>query len=198
MTTTNPKDALGRGDALLIVDVQNDFCPGGALPIEQGDQVIPVLNEWIAAAVSVRIPVYASRDWHPRGHVSFRESGGPWPAHCLQDTDGARFGSDLRLPEDTVKVTKGVRFDHDQNSAFDETGLAAHLRSRGIRRLWIGGLAQDVCVLATVLDARAAGFEVTLIRDATRGVTPAGCAAADERMREAGARFTATHSTTPA
>jgi nicotinamidase/pyrazinamidase len=191
-TAIEPKQALERGDALVIVDVQNDFCPGGALPIEAGDRVVPVLNRWIAAATAAAVPVYASRDWHPAGHVSFRESGGPWPAHCLQDSDGARFRADLRLPPDTVKVTKGVRFDHDQNSAFDETGLGAHLQGRRIRRLWIGGLALDVCVLATVLDALAAGFAVTLIRDATRGVSRDGCAGADERMRAAGARFTTT------
>lgn len=196
MTTSvnagDPKEALARGDALLIVDVQNDFCPGGALPIEQGDEVVPVLNTWIAAAVAAGIPIYASRDWHPRGHVSFRESGGPWPVHCLQDSPGAQFRADLRLPADTIRITKGVRFDHDQNSAFDETGLAGDLQKHGIRRLWIGGLAQDVCVLATVLDARAGGFEVMVIRDATRGVTREGCVAADDRMREAGALFATT------
>ncbi|HET9107952.1 MAG TPA: isochorismatase family protein [Steroidobacteraceae bacterium] len=194
---TDPKEVLARGDALLIVDVQNDFCPGGALPIEQGDAVVPVLNTWIAAAVSAGIPVYASRDWHPRGHVSFRESGGPWPVHCLQDSPGAQFRADLRLPQDTIIITKGVRFDHDQNSAFDQTGLADRLRALQIRRLWIGGLAQDVCVLATVLDARAAGFAVTVIRDATRGVTREGCARADERMRDAGALFTTTRGRAP-
>lgn len=185
----DPKEALARGDALLIVDVQNDFCPGGALPIERGDEVVPVLNTWIAAAACAGIPVYASRDWHPQGHLSFRESGGPWPVHCLQDSPGAQFRADLELPEDAIKITKGVRFDHDQNSAFDETGLAGELQRRGIRRLWIGGLARDVCVLATVLDARAAGFDVMVIRDATRGVTREGCARADERMRDAGALF---------
>jgi nicotinamidase/pyrazinamidase len=192
VTATDPKEALERGDALVIVDVQNDFCPGGALPIEQGDQVIPVLNEWIAAAVFARVPICASRDWHPLGHVSFRESGGPWPVHCLQDSEGARFRADLRLPESTIIVTKGVRFDRDQNSAFDETGLGVHLKGRGIRRLWVGGLAEDVCVLATVLDARAAGFDVVLIQDATRGVTRAGCAAAEDRMRSVGIRLTTT------
>jgi nicotinamidase/pyrazinamidase len=188
----DPRAALALGDALLIVDVQNDFCPGGALPIERGDEVVPVLNTWIAAAVTAAIPIYASRDWHPRGHVSFRESGGPWPPHCLQDSAGAQFRADLRLPENAIKITKGARFDHDQNSAFDETGLAGELRKHGIHRLWVGGLAQDVCVLATVLDARAAGFEVTVISDATRGVTREGCVAADGRMRGAGALFTTT------
>lgn len=192
VTATDPTQALAKGDALVVVDVQNDFCPGGSLPIEQGDLVVPVLNRWIVAATSAHIPVYATRDWHPLGHPSFRENGGPWPVHCLQDSEGARLRADLRLPRTAVMVTKGVRFDHDQNSAFDDTGLAWHLRRQGIGRLWIGGLAQDVCVLATVLDARAAGFDVTLIRDATRGVTAAGCTAADRRMHEAGAAFTTT------
>jgi nicotinamidase/pyrazinamidase len=112
---------LRDGDALLIVDVQNDFCPEGALPIPDGDHPVPVLNEWIAAAGRAGIPIYASRDWHPRGHPSFDSEGGPWPAHCLQDTEGAAFHPGLHLPEDVVVVTKGTRFDRDQYSAFDET-----------------------------------------------------------------------------
>jgi nicotinamidase/pyrazinamidase len=175
-----------NGDALLVIDVQNDFCPGGALPIAHGDEVVPVLNRWIAKAVSAGIPVYASRDWHPMGHVSFTENGGHWPPHCIQDTDGARFHPDLRLPDSVVKVTKGVRFDKDQNSAFDETGLAAKLHRDGVTTVYVGGLAQDVCVLATVLDARNEGFEVVLIDDATRPVTPQGGKEAVERMRSAG------------
>ncbi|WP_347258704.1 nicotinamidase [Methylocaldum sp.] len=184
---TDVDGAFAPGDALIVVDVQNDFCPGGALPIENGDAVVPVLNRWIAAAVARNIPVYASRDWHPVGHMSFQESGGPWPPHCIQDREGARFHPDLKLPDSTVVVTKGVRFDQDQNSAFDQTGLAQHLRQQGIRRLWVGGLAEDVCVLATVLDARRDGFEVMVIQDATRPVTPEGGEQARRKMREAGA-----------
>ncbi|BBA36705.1 isochorismatase hydrolase [Methylocaldum marinum] len=187
---TELEDALAPGDALIIVDVQNDFCPGGALPIENGNAVVPILNRWIAAAVSRNVPVYASRDWHPAGHVSFRQSGGPWPPHCLQDSEGARFHPDLKLPDSTVIVTKGVRFDRDQNSAFDQTGLARHLRKAGIKRLWIGGLAEDICVLATVLDARREGFEAILIREATRPVTPRGGEEARRKMQEAGAAVT--------
>jgi nicotinamidase/pyrazinamidase len=182
-------DKLKPGDALIVVDVQNDFCPGGALPIDDGDAVVPVLNRWIADAVASGVPVYASRDWHPEGHLSFEERGGPWPAHCLQDSDGARFHPDLRLPDTAVKVTKGVRFDQDQNSAFDQTGLAAQLREQGIERVWIGGLAEDVCVLATALDARDEGFSVMLIPDATRPVTAQGGEEARAQMREAGVRF---------
>lgn len=187
-----PTQALGPADALIVVDVQVDFCPGGALPIARGDEVVPVLNRWMAAAASNGVPVYASRDWHPVGHPSFVERGGQWPPHCLQDSDGARFHPDLELPEGTVVVTKGVRFDQDQNSAFDQTGLATELRRRGIARVWVGGLAQDVCVRATVLDAAREGFEVIVIADATRPVDAQGGRTADEAMRAAGARFEVT------
>ena len=180
-------EEMQPGDALIVVDVQNDFCPGGALPIDNGDAVVPVLNRWLAAAREKDIPVYASRDWHPAGHISFRERGGDWPPHCLQDTTGAAFHPDLELPAGTVKVTKGVRFDQDQNSAFDQTGLAEQLRRDGSRRLWIGGLAQDVCVLATVLDACREGFDTRVILDATRPVTAAGGEEACRKMCEAGA-----------
>src|SRR5690606_14091650 len=120
-------------------------------------------------------------------HPSFTTFGGPWPPHCLQDSEGARFHPDLALPDSAVIVTKGVRFDHDQNSAFDETGLATELRSRGLARVWVAGLAQDVCVRATVLDARRAGFETIVIADAALPVTSAGGERAAVEMREAGA-----------
>jgi nicotinamidase/pyrazinamidase len=188
---TKIEETLQQGDALIIVDVQKDFCPGGALPIENGDKVVPILSRWIAAAVAKGVPIYASRDWHPLGHISFTERGGPWPPHCIQDSDGARFHPDLKLPDSVIKVTKGVRFDQDQNSAFDQTGLAKQLRKDGIQRLVVGGLAQDVCVLATVLDARKEGFEVVLISDATRPVTVQGGEEARRKMRESGAQFVA-------
>jgi len=186
------KDVLKEGDGLLIVDVQNDFCPGGALPIEEGDQVVPVLNDWISLAQIKGIPVYASRDWHPLRHISFKGEGGLWPPHCIEDSDGARFHPDLDLPDDTIKITKGVRFDHDQNSAFDETGFAEQLRRDRIKRLWVGGLALDVCVLATVLDARKEGFEVNVILEATRPVTPEGGKEAIATMKRSGAEMNAT------
>lgn len=165
-----PHRALRPGDALLVVDVQVDFCPGGALAVDEGDRVVPVLNRWIEAAREQRVPVYASRDWHPQGHPSFRDRGGEWPPHCLQDTQGAGFHPDLALPTDAVLITKGTRFDQDQYSAFDQTGLEARLRADGIRRLWVGGLALDVCVRHTVLDGLRAGFEVNVLVGATRPV----------------------------
>jgi len=185
----NPTHALRAGDALIVVDVQIDFCPGGALPIEHGDAVVPVLNRWIAAATDLGLPVFASRDWHPRHHLSFQEAGGDWPVHCLQDSRGARFHPDLNLPESALIVTKGVRFDRDQYSAFDETGLATELRKQNVGRVWVGGLAQDVCVCATVLGARNEGFETIVIEDATYPVTRDGGHRANEDMRRAGARF---------
>jgi len=188
----DPKKALRPGDALIVVDVQIDFCPGAALPIEHGDAVIPVLNRWIDAATAARVPIFASRDWHPRHHLSFVESGGEWPVHCVQDTPGARFHPQLELPDSTIVVTKGVRFDRDQYSAFDQTGLATELRKQGVRRVWVGGLAQDVCVRATVLDARREGFDTIVIADATCPVTGAGGERANEEMRQAGARFETT------
>jgi nicotinamidase/pyrazinamidase len=188
----DPREVLRDGDALIVVDVQVDFCPGGALPIDRGDEVVPVLNRWVAAAAQAQIPIYASRDWHPRHHLSFKESGGEWPSHCVQDSPGARFHPELKLPASASVVTKGVRFDRDQYSAFDETGLATALRKQGVQRVWIGGLAQDVCVRATVLDARREGFDAVVIADATRPVTPSGGERANEEMRRAGARFDTT------
>jgi nicotinamidase/pyrazinamidase len=181
---------LRHGDGLLVVDVQNDFCPGGALPISEGDRVVPVLNRWIAAAAERGIPIYASRDWHPQGHPSFRSEGGEWPPHCLQDTEGAAYHPDLRLPEQSVRVTKGTRFDQDQYSAFDQTGLHVRLQRDGIRRLWVGGLAQDVCVCATVLDARQLGYDVNLIPSGSLPVTREGGTDALRKMREQGVGLT--------
>lgn len=178
--------SMDHNDALIIVDVQNDFCTGGALAIENGEAVVPVLNQWIQQAASDGVPVYASRDWHPRKHLSFNEQNGPWPPHCIQDTTGAAFHPDLALPEDAIVITKGTRFDHDQNSVFDETGLAFHLKREGITRLFIGGLALDVCVLASVLDARTSGFEVFLLKNGSRAVAAKEIDNALNRMKSAG------------
>lgn len=182
---TEPNTLLKEHHGLLIVDVQNDFFPGWELPVEGAQNIVPVLNRWIAAAQAQKICIYASRDWHPVRHPSFKEQGGLWPVHCLQDSAGARFHPDLNLPEGTVKITKGVRFDQDQNSAFDETGFAEQLKRDTVTHLWVGGLALDVCVLATVLDGRKEGLEMRLIRKATKPVEPTGGEEALQKMREA-------------
>ena len=150
---------------------------------------MPVLNQWIDAAFLKGATVYLSRDWHPVKHPSFKDSGGPWPPHCIQDSEGAAIHPGLRLPGDVVKITKGVRFDHDQNSVFDETGFERQLQRDRVKRLWVGGLALDVCVLASVLDGLKSGFEVNLIREATRPVTAAGGEEALQKMRAAGAKI---------
>lgn len=186
MPSSHPLDRLQAGDALVVVDVQRDFCPGGALPVPKGDLVIPELNRWLAAAHERGIPIYASRDWHPPEHPSFQSQGGIWPEHCVQDTAGAAFHPDLELPAGAIHIAKGTRLDRDQYSAFDETGLAEHLRARGVRRVWIGGLAEDVCVRATALDARRNGFEAHVILPATRALTAAGAEAARADLQAAG------------
>lgn len=157
-------------DALLIVDVQNDFCPGGALAVQEGDQVVPVLNRWIEAAQAAGIPVFASRDWHPQGHISFKEQGGPWPIHCLQGSQGAEFHHRLKLPPNAVILSKGSSRGKDAYSAFQGTELTERLKKAGVHRLWVGGLALDYCVKESILDALRAQLEVHLIRAGTRAV----------------------------
>jgi len=178
---------IKKGDALLIVDVQNDFCSGGALAVEEGDRIIPVINEWIEKALEFKIPICASRDWHPLEHVSFKEQGGEWPPHCVQDSPAAAFHKDLFLTSDTVIITKGVRFDKDQNSAFDETGIEAYFKRKNIHHLFICGLALDVCVSATVLDALERGFQASLILNGTRPVNYKDGLTAIEKIKAAGA-----------
>jgi len=179
-------NSMTAQDSLLIVDVQNDFCPGGSLAIPAGDAVVPVLNRWIAQGAGLTV---ASRDWHPPDHMSFSQQGGTWPAHCIQNTPGADFHRDLRLPDDALIISKGMHADFDQYSALDRTELANLLKQQGITRLWIGGLALDVCVRATVLDALQQGFQVNLLLDATRpiNVKPGDDQRAIAEMKAAGA-----------
>jgi len=181
------RSRIQANDAVVVVDVQRDFCSGGALPIRGGDDVVPVLNEWIDAACASSARIILSRDWHPKDHVSFHQRGGPWPKHCVQNSAGAEFHPQLKIPRDAKVVSKGTAPGQDNCSAFDGTDLAAQLRREGVRRLWIGGLAQDVCVHATVLGACRLGFETHLICDATRPVDDELGRKAIEEMRAAGA-----------
>ena len=184
-----PNEKLQPGDALLLVDVQNDFCPGGSLAVSNGDDIIPVLNGWLRAARDKAVPVYASRDWHPADHLSFEAQGGRWPRHCVQGTPGAAFHADLELFDNTVTITKGDRADRDQHSAFDGTDLEERLRTKGIQRLWVAGLARDICVRASVLDAVKLGFEVHVIKAATRPVFEAEAERSLDEMLKAGAHI---------
>jgi nicotinamidase/pyrazinamidase len=184
----------GPDSALLIVDVQNDFCPGGSLAVAGGDEVVPVLNQYAEAFAAAGRLVIADRDWHPGRTTHFVQFGGAWPAHCVQGTPGAEYHPDLKLPPGTVHVVKGMGAEEDAYSVFqgrDESGrsLSSLLGDHNIRKLYVGGLATDYCVRHTVLDALRAGFEVVVLEDAIRGVNvqPGDADRAIEEMRSAGA-----------
>lgn len=175
-------------DALIVVDVQNDFCPGGALPVADGHMVVPALNKIIPKFHRIVF----SRDWHPQDHCSFSDQpefkDGSWPDHCVQDSPGAEFHGGLIVPMDAFLVSKGTRADAEAYSAFHgDQPLLDKLQAWGIQRVFVGGLATDYCVRATVLDSIASGFATWLIRDACKGVSPATEEAALEEMRAAGA-----------
>ncbi len=182
---------LQPGDVLLVTDIQNDFLPGGALAVAGGDEVVPVLNRYIDAFQAQGLPVYATRDWHPLRHCSFHAQGGPWPVHCVAGTHGADFSSLLKLPPDTTVISKATSRDREAYSSFQGTDLDSRLRAAGIRRLFIGGLTTDYCVLNTVRDARRLGYEVFVLADAIRAVDvrPGDGQRAEEEMAHLGAQF---------
>jgi nicotinamidase/pyrazinamidase len=179
------------GDALLIVDVQIDFFPGGRLPVPRGDEIIPVINQLIHTANPHHVPIFASRDWHPANHCSFKEQGGSWPLHCVQHTKGANFHPDIHWPPSTQIINKGETSEEDVYSAFrgkmpNGTSLDSALKQQGIRRLWISGLAQEVCVCESALEGRAYGYEVHLILSGTRPITERAGEDSLARMKSAG------------
>jgi nicotinamidase/pyrazinamidase len=181
---------LKNSDALLITDIQKDFLPGGSLPIENGDEIIPVINDYIRRFEDAKAHVLASRDWHPQDHVSFKAQGGPWPPHGVQETSGAKFSPDLKLPKHTVVISKATNPQNEAYSAFDGTSLAHELRAMGVKRLFVGGLATDYCVVNTVVDARKLGFETVVLADATLGINvePGDVDRAIETMLKNGAQ----------
>jgi nicotinamidase/pyrazinamidase len=199
----------GGDTALVVIDVQNDFCPGGALAVPAGDAVVPVIN----SVMSRFSHVVLTQDWHPAGHLSFASSHpgrqpfetvtvnyGPqvlWPDHCVQGTPGANFHPGLDTSKAAVIIRKGRNPEVDSYSAFYEndrrtaTGLEGYLKGLGIRRLFLCGLATDFCVLYSALDARAAGFACTVVEDACRGIDLDGSlTAALQKMREHNIDFT--------
>ncbi len=159
-----------RGDALIVADVQSDFLPGGALGVPKGGEVIAPINRCARVFEREHLPVFATRDWHPFDHCSFRQQGGPWPAHCIAGTSGAEFARELQLPAGTQIISKATRREAEAYSAFEGTDLAQRLRDAGCRRVFVAGLTTDYCVRATALDARAAGYEVVVLEDAVRAV----------------------------
>lgn len=187
---------MDEHSALLVVDVQVDFCPGGSLGVPGGDTIIPIINRYIIIFGRLGVPVLATRDWHPPVTTHFRQFGGIWPPHCVQNSEGSRFHPALKLPGDAIIVSKGMDPDKDDYSAFhardgEGTLLADILERKGIRHLYISGLATDYCVRQTSKDALSMGFEVTVLIDAVRGVdlTPGDSARALEEIVAAGGRL---------
>jgi nicotinamidase/pyrazinamidase len=174
-----------RTDALIVVDVQRDFCPGGALAVPRGDEVVPVVNRLLALTDWLAV---ATRDWHPGDHCSFAAQGGIWPPHCVAGTKGASFHPDLDVGRIRTVVSKATTRDAEAYSGFQGTDLAATLSARGIRRVFVCGLATDYCVKATALDARRAGFEVVVVADGIRGVEvrPGDCRSAIDELKASG------------
>ena len=182
---------LRKGDALIVVDVQRDFLPGGSLAVPDGDAVIAPLNDCIRTFDAHDLPIIFARDWHPANHCSFKHRGGSWPVHCVQETAGASWSEDLDVrPADQI-ISKGMDPSAEAYSAFSGTTLLSLLRELGIHRVFVGGLATDYCVCETVCDARTHGFEVVVLADAIRAVNvqPDDEARATQQMTARGATF---------
>jgi nicotinamidase/pyrazinamidase len=177
------------GHALLIIDAQNDFLPGGALAVPAGDEILPRVRELIGSGAFDL--VVATRDWHPADHASFSGQGGPWPPHCVQGTPGAEISDELPRQEIDVVIDAGYEPQLEGYSGFEETGLAKVLRDRGIERVTVVGLATDYCVRHTARDALAEGFDVTIDRGGVRGidVEPGDSERALAELAEAGAQL---------
>ena len=181
---------MNARDALIVVDVQTDFLPGGVLAVPNGDRVIPVLNQYIRLFSAADQSVFYTRDWHPPAHASFCENGGLWPAHCVADSAGASFPAALLLPSDNnFIIAKGMQQELDAYSGFQATPLLSLLQERRIRRVFIGGLATEYCVKSTVTDALLLGFTTCLLSDAIQGIelNSGQCKKAVEEMLSAGA-----------
>src|SRR6185295_782173 len=181
--------------ALIVVDVQNDFCPGGTLAVPHGDEVVEPLNKLIDEFLEHGAPVYKSRDWHPPVTRHFAAYGGTWPVHCVRNTEGAAFHPALRDDPRITVISKGLD-DKDSYSAFDDTDLATRLHKQNVEEVVVGGLATDYCVKNTVLDALRNGFKVKAIENAMRAVEviPGDGERALQQMREAGAGLVKTNS----
>ncbi|ASJ09870.1 nicotinamidase [Thermococcus sp. P6] len=174
-------------EALIVVDMQRDFMPGGALPVPGGDRIIPRCNDYIREFMKRGALIVATRDWHPENHISFRERGGPWPKHCVQGTEGAEFV--VELPADAVVISKATEPDKEAYSGFEGTDLEEILRKHGVKRVYICGVATEYCVRATALDAVKRGFETYLLRDAVKGIKPLDEERALKELERAGVRI---------
>jgi nicotinamidase/pyrazinamidase len=165
------KVTLTSRDALIVGDIQNDFMPGGALPVSGGTEIISSLNRYIDSFSHTGLPVFFTRDWHPPDHLSFRDGGGVWPPHCVEGSRGAMFHEELKMPRDNrIIISKGTSREFDAYSSFQGTMLHSLLEERGIRRVFVGGVATDYCIKNTVLGALNLGYMAFVLIDACRGV----------------------------
>ncbi|NOY77984.1 MAG: nicotinamidase [Calditrichaeota bacterium] len=182
--------AISQKTALIAVDIQNDFCEGGALPVPNGDKVVPILNRYQEKVLRAGGTIVFTRDWHPANHCSFKEFGGIWPVHCVQNTKGAQFHPGLNFPDTAILVSTATHPEKEAYSGFEGTHLADVLKKLGIDTLLVGGLATDYCVKATALDGVKKGFTVYFLEDASRGVNvhPDDSQKAIEEMKAAGIR----------
>ena len=167
---TKKKNKPVQGEGLILVDVQNDFLPGGSLAVPEGDQIIPILNEYLQLFVDRKLPVFATRDWHPENHCSFVDQGGMWPPHCIAGSYGAAFPDTLHISEEIIVISKAQDPKADAYSGLDHTDLDIRMKSLGIECAWVGGLATDYCVINTVQDLISSGYVVYLLSDAIRAV----------------------------
>ena len=172
----------------MITDIQKDFLSGGSLPVEGADEIIPVLNAYAKRFADAKAHIFASRDWHPQNHISFKAQGGPWPPHCVQETDGAKFSSELKLPSIVAVISKATNPEHEAYSVFDGTSFDHELKMCEVKRLFIGGLATDYCVVNTALDAFKLGYDTVVLMDATLGINaePGDVDRAVDSMSKAG------------
>ena len=174
--TTGRRRSLGkaldlqRHDALVLVDIQQDYMSGGALPVPDAEAILSRVNAYVAAFAMRHLPIFLTRDWHPENHCSFRTKGGPWPPHCVAGSPGAKWADGLNVVPGARIISKGSDADTEAYSGFSGTPLLVLLRDLGVRRIFVAGLATDYCVRATVMDARAQGFKVVVLADAIRGV----------------------------
>ncbi|USS39838.1 nicotinamidase [Thermococcus aggregans] len=174
-------------EALIIVDMQRDFMPGGALPVPDGDKIIPTIEELIEKFKKKGALIVATRDWHPPNHISFKEQGGPWPKHCVQNTEGAEIV--VKLPQNAIIISKADKPDKEAYSGFEGTNLAGILKEKDVKKVYICGVATEYCVKATALDALKHGFDVYIIRDAVKGIKPEDEEKALKELEENGAKI---------
>ncbi|MEM3637414.1 MAG: isochorismatase family protein [Conexivisphaerales archaeon] len=171
--------------ALLVIDMQNDFMDGGVLAVPGSTSIVPVINRYMEIFHNNHLPIYATRDWHPPDHISFRERGGPWPPHCIRFTEGAAFFNKLRFPDETEVISKAMKPDEEAYSGFQGTDLALKLRKENVTNIFIAGVATEYCVFSTAMDGLKNGFKVFLLGDAVKGINESDSDSAVSKMKAA-------------